>query len=120
MVLKRLPWIDYKLYRQRRYLVAVYMEFSKGRYWEGMSYARSFCPLCHYESKRANRMCWWNFSTGYVHCHACEVTTDALGMVCRLMKCEAVKACEWLEQKAGAAGSGFVPSEPSNIRRPKL
>lgn len=118
MVMLRKPRIDFKKYRQRRYLVAVFMEFGKGRWWEGMSYSRTFCPLCHYDSKRAARMGWWNFAAGFYHCHNCKETRDAIGMVCYLLKVDAVDACKWLEEKAGAADSGLVAEGTSNIRRP--
>lgn len=113
MVMIRKPWIDFKKYRHRKYLEAVCDAIGGVVLWKGMSYVRSHCPLCCGGGKRSSRVGWWNFATGFYHCHNCKVTTDAIGMVCRVMKCEAVEACKWLEEEAGVANSGYVPGKPS-------
>ena len=109
MVKRILPRINFKSYRQPRYLLAVYAVFAPETIVYAGRYRRGACPICG-PSKRPSRCFSWSFEKCSFYCLACGEKGDALELVRLLMKCSVMEAAKWLEERGGPSSSGLVLS----------
>lgn len=110
MVKRILPRINFKSYRQPKYLEAVHREYAReARVYIGR-YARGACPLCT-PAVKASRCFSWSFEKCSFYCHACKQKGDALELVKLLRRCSVIEAAKWLEERGGPAGSGLVHAD---------